>query len=284
MTQPAFFRAKGGAADLNEASRHDPDAISALMLPQFTRGAVWRVAVMHDRRENVLVWITRGQGRVYIDGIRRGVSGHNAIFIPAGTLFALDLSAQSQAQVIVSPQGRTGLLPKRPLHLRVRDGLAQAELTGEFEAMQREMNLKRPHLQEALASRLGLVAVWLRRQDGAGAADAPRETAAQRLARRFSAMVVENFRTDMAMQDYAGALNVTPTHLTRVLRECSGFTAADILTARKLYEARVLLEDSPARVREIAEVLGFHSAAYFTRFVQTHTGLTPTALRGSARP
>lgn len=283
LTQTAFIRSPGGLDADDSAAQLDPTKIVTMSLNRFTGRALWRVALMHDRPENMLIWITRGQGRVYVNGLRRGVGAHNALFLPKGTLFALDLAPQSLAQVVLSPRGRTGLLPRTPLHLRVRDGLAQAELTGEIEAMQREMQLKRPHLQEALAARLGLVAVWLRRQVHAGMEDTPYDNAALRLSRRFAGLLVERYQTDWAMQDYAAALDVTPTHLTRVCRECSGFTAADQITQRKLHEAWRRLEESEDKVSEIADDLGFHSAAYFTRFVQAHTGVNPTTLRRAAQ-
>lgn len=65
------------------------------------------------------------------------------------------------------------------------------------------------------------------------------------------------------MADYAGALGVTPTHLTRVCRAASGKTAAEIITERKLYEARVMLGQAEPPISGVAEALGFHSYRVF---------------------
>ncbi len=252
-------------------------------IAQFSKGEPWRILLLHERDTHLLFWVTRGQGRVVVNGVRRGVGAHNALFIPAGTLFSLDLGPQALGQVIESPAGLTGRMPREPMHLRARDALAQAELTGEIEAMQREISQDRPLLQEALTARLGLISVWLQRQFGAGFADTPRETAGQRLARRFSDLVIRDFRQDKAMGAYADELEVTPTHLTRICRECCGKTAADILTERRVYEARRLLARPEPAIKDVARHLGFQSAAYFTRFVQQHTGMTPTLLRRQAQ-
>ena len=66
---------------------------------------------------------------------------------------------------------------------------------------------------------------------------------------------------------------------TRTLRQTAGITAAEILTGRTLHEARGMLQDGSLPIGLISEMLGFSSAAYFTRFIQKHTGKTPTALR-----
>lgn len=258
-----------------------PDArpIRCQTLTQFAHGAPWMLTQLHDRPDDVLIWVTRGQGRVIINGVRRGLGTHNAVFLPAGTLWCVDLGQQGFAQVIASPPGINAKLPRDALHLRVRESLAHAEILAEIEAMQREITRARPLLNDALEAHVRLTAVWLRRQVADGAMDTPTETAAHRLVRRFARDLVRDFRTDRTMADYAAALDVTPTHLTRVCRAACGKTAAEMLTERRLYEARQMLSAPTPPIQDIATTLGFHSAAYFTRFVQTHTGLTPSALR-----
>ncbi|MFZ5961634.1 helix-turn-helix transcriptional regulator [Thalassococcus sp. BH17M4-6] len=273
--KPAFLQRPGPInADLRD--------IGCQTLPQFARGAPWRLTLLHDRPRDLLIWVTRGQGRVIVDGVRRGIGTHNALYLPAGTLFALDLGPQGLAQVVHSPPAVRKGLPDAPQHLRIRDGLAQAELTGHIEAMQREISSARPLMQEALQGYLGLVAVWLQRQQQAGTGDVLKETAAHRLVHRFAHMVVRDFRSDRPMADYAEALDVTPTHLSRACRAACGRTAGDILTERRLYEARSLLSRPRPAIQDIAKSLGFQSAAYFTRFIQTRTGQTPSALRRAA--
>ena len=82
------------------------------------------------------------------------------------------------------------------------------------------------------------------------------------------------------MADYATALGVTPTHLSRAVKAATGKTAADLLAERTLHAARALLMETDATAQSIAKFLGFGSAAYFTRFIQQHTGHTPSKLRG----
>ena len=82
------------------------------------------------------------------------------------------------------------------------------------------------------------------------------------------------------MAEYAAELGVTPTHLTRAVKAATGKTAADILTERVVFAARSLLAETRQPARQIARHLGFGSAAYFTRYLQQHTGASPSQLRG----
>ena len=77
--------------------------IELLTLAQLSQGQDWRVHLCHDRPANILIWITRGQGLLQLDGQRRGLGAHNAVFIPAGALFALDLGRQGIGQAVVIP-------------------------------------------------------------------------------------------------------------------------------------------------------------------------------------
>jgi AraC family transcriptional activator of pobA len=247
------------------------------------QSAPWKYTLLHDRPENLLFWITRGQGRITINGVRRGVSMGTAIYLPAGTLFAVDLPQGVQALYLQSPAGLTGRMPRQPLFMRVQNSLAQSELTSFIAAAGRELTQQRPLLAEALESHVNLVAVWLHRQVAAGSTDELPQTAAHKLVRNYAQRLTRGYRSAANMSDYAEALDVTPTHLTRVCRQCAGVTAADMLTQRKLHAARLMLDAPGQPVKDIAAALGFASSAYFTRFIQTHTGKTPTALRLGTR-
>ncbi|RKF15455.1 AraC family transcriptional regulator [Roseovarius spongiae] len=253
-----------------------------MTLAQWSRGAAWRLGLLHSIGAHALVWVTRGQARATVDGIRRGVGVHNALAIPAGTLFSLDLGAQSFGLVCLIPPGGPALMPDETHHLRVREVHAQLELTALMDAMQRESTERRDFSDEALGAHAALMTVWLRRAMILHETPAT-ATAGQRLVSAYAAMVARDFHTPMLMADYARDLGVTPTHLTRSCRQCSGLTAADFLTQRSLHAAREMIEDGGDSIRHVAVQLGFNSAAYFSRFILHHTGETPSTLRKQAQ-
>ena len=261
---------------------HSSD-VQIVSLSQLTAGQEWRLQLAHDRPSHLLLWITRGQGRLLLDGQRRGIGTHNAIFIPAGALFALDLGRQGLGHVVVIPAGASLRLPEAPSHLRIREVQIQTELSGLIETAQREQQQMRPLSQDALEAHAALMSVWLRRQIMRDDNVPDRPNAAVRLSARFCALISEHFASGASMASYAETLQVTPTHLTRAVKSATGKTAADLLTERVLYEARMLLGATEAPAKDIARYLGFGSAAYFTRFIQQHTGHPPSQLRKGSR-
>lgn len=274
-------------SDAIEHMAFDPTetpGIRLVTVAQLVTAGAWQLELAHDRGENLLIWITRGQGVALLDGARRGIGVHNAIFLPARSLMALSLGRQGFAQALIIPAGTRLTLPAAVLHLRTREATAQNELTALLEALGREQNAARPLHDSAMLAHAELVAIWLRRQIADPAEVPPRPTAAQRLTRAYCARLVAHFASGASMADHAAALGVTPTHLSRVCRSETGHSAADLLTERVLHAARSLLISTAVPVQDIAGHLGFGSAAYFTRFIQQHTGRTPTALRRAAAP
>lgn len=252
-------------------------------LAQITGPQEWRLALAHDRPEHLILWITRGQGRLLLNGTRRGVGTHNAILIPARTLFSLELGRQGMGQVALIPEGTDVRVPETPRQLRLRDVAAINEINILFDAAQREATQGRPLAQDALDAHVALISVWLRRQIALPDHLPLTMDAAARLTAAFCTSIVDNYAQAMTMADHAEALGVTATHLSRACKAATGRTAAELLTERTLYAARVSLEETAAPIQDIARHLGFGSAAYFTRFMQQHTGQTPSALRQASK-
>ncbi len=254
-----------------------------LTLAEWARGVSWRASLLHSSAKHALIWVTRGQGIAVIDGVRRGVGVHNAVVIPAGTMFSLELGKQGFGLVCLIPTSGPIMMPDLSQHLRIRDVQAQTELTAILDAMQREQNTKRAFMDEALNAQAGLLTVWLRRAMIEHGTPDGKKPAAVRLVNAYAALVEREFRQGKTMAEFASQLGVTPTHLTRSCRHCAGLTAADLLTQRVLYDARTMLEDSSEAIRHIAALLGFTSAAYFSRFILHHTGKSPSDLRKQSR-
>ena len=92
-------------------------------------------------------------------------------------------------------------------------------------------------------------------------------------------MIEECFRTDKGVAEYALELNVTPTHLTRACNVACGRPALQLLQDRRHYEARRLRTETRLPIKDVAQALGFSSAAYFSRAFQAQTGRTPSSFR-----
>ena len=102
--------------------------------------------------------------------------------------------------------------------------------------------------------------------------------------RRLRAAIEREFRRQPTLAALAGEVGVTPTQLNRACRAVLGQPTLALLHERLLREAQRELAYTGVSIKRIALELGFSDAAYFTRFVRRHVGLTPSAWRSRLRP
>ncbi|MGC9417346.1 MAG: AraC family transcriptional regulator [Rhodovulum sp.] len=253
--------------------------IRVVPFSRLTQGSRWRAEAMRSYSAPQLLWITKGQGRITVAGVTRGYGAHNAIYIPPHTMHGFEMTGQVYGSAVMFSGIPDLDLPDTPHHLRVRDGQVQIEIATLLDSLERELSGRRTGSSRAIRHYAGLISVWLERQILMAEDIATAPDSARRLAAGFAALVEKEFRSPKSVSDYASELGVTSTHLTRICNQTCGRTASDLLAERKISEARRLLADTRAPIKEIAQALGYASPAYFTRAFQSRTGATPKEFR-----
>ena len=259
--------------------------VEIVSVARMAQGGRWRTEAMRSYDRPVLIWFTRGQGRLSIAGRNSGYSPHNLVFLPKRTMHGFSVSGPVLGSVAFLSNDPAFDWPVEPLHLRLHEVRVQRELTGMIDAIQREADSGCDHSNRALTHHVGLLSVWLARiadvyADAPNPSQATRlDTAAHRLAEAYTSLVERDFRLADGVQRYAALLGVTPTHLSRVCRKVSGRPALDILTDRRHFEAKRLLRDTNIRIAEISRQCGFASPAYFTRAFRARSGQSPSEFR-----
>lgn len=261
------------------------DPMNRLALTAIAQNAAqgrWRTEAMRSHSSPRLIYVGRGQGRITIAGLTSGYGANNLIYIPAGTMYGFEVGPTVFGQMMTIPSAMASEWPETPIHLRLRDVVAQKELAVHLDALERELKSDLPSHQRAAHYQLGLLSIYFERQlvlRESETPDARGKTAAARLVAAYTDLIERDFHEHGGVADYAAKLGVTPTHLARCCKETSGKSALTLLNGRILFEARLLLRDSNSSVRQIAGDLGFGSAAYFTRAFQAQTGQTPSQFR-----
>ncbi|MBL7888028.1 MAG: helix-turn-helix domain-containing protein [Bacteroidia bacterium] len=109
------------------------------------------------------------------------------------------------------------------------------------------------------------------------------DNTSQELLQRFNGLVEENFVKYHKVNTYADLLNVTPNHLSEIIKKVTGKTAGDIIHERLILEAKRRLLHSSISAKELAFELNFNDPSYFSRFFKAKTGLSPEAFRNEIR-
>ena len=116
-------------------------------------------------------------------------------------------------------------------------------------------------------------------------ADQPgeRAEAASPLVHQFMQLVSEHYLAEHSVQDYAGRIGVSASHLRDTVKAVTGHAPGQLIRQKLALEAKRLLAHGDVTVAEIAYHLNFEDASYFGRFFKRETGMSPAAFRQKIR-
>lgn len=101
--------------------------------------------------------------------------------------------------------------------------------------------------------------------------------------RRITEYVEANLDREIHTADLARIAELSAGHFHRALRDTTGQTPLEFVTARRIERARQLLSESAMSVTELCLEVGFSSPSHFARLFRRATGLSPMEYRGGVR-
>lgn len=99
--------------------------------------------------------------------------------------------------------------------------------------------------------------------------------------RRLIRLVIENYTRERQVRFYAERMGLSQPHLNSVVRQVTGKSPLEIISAVVLMDAKAKLKSTAMTVQEIAYSLNFPSASFFGKYFKRCTGMTPGEYRCS---
>lgn len=264
-------------------STHLPDVMHCETIAARSVLHDWEFAPHRHARLHQVLLIESGGGTAFVDGQAIPLQPRALVNVPPGTVHGFRFSRGTQGHVATMTDELVdsllaGCADARQLLRDARVVVAPAAARQAMRQIWREFNARaaaRPLLLRGLcATLLGITARAL--SDAAAPAATAKDPP---LLRRFEALLEAHFAQHWKVADYARALAVTPTHLTRITRGATGESVSRLIDARVMREARRHLAYSTMNVATIAYALGFRDPAYFTRAFTRAVGLSPRRFR-----
>lgn len=229
-------------------------------------------------KEHVLIWITRGQGALQINGEERVVIANLLVFIPKGAPYSLDFGANCYGNILRLPEIDQSILPSDHLYFQVRHISEQTKISTSFDLLAKELESNDKFSKFAAEIQANLLLISALRL--ASATEYFVEKTKQRkIFETFVTLVEKNFKTGNGLSSYAKELGITTQHLTRICQSERGCSGSEFIQDRILAEAKQMLEQTDLRVGDISNRLRFSSAAYFSKLFSQKVGVTPLEFR-----
>ena len=260
-----------------------PDILHAERLGDRAARHGWEIAPHRHRRLHQIVHLSAGSGWVTVDGDTSALIPPLIVNLPPQVVhsFRMNDGALGDVLSLPLPFWSESLLGGPDVAARLGRGFlcpAPAGFGQRMERVRRELRNPAPHrrlrLQAALAEVVLDVLAADRPQDGGAA---PRSADARLAA--FRAMVEEAPSMRLGVAEMARRLGVSERHLSRLCREGTGMAPQGVIHAAVLREACRILAYTRLQVAEVGLRLGFDDPAYFSRFFQQRTGVSPRAYR-----
>lgn len=93
------------------------------------------------------------------------------------------------------------------------------------------------------------------------------------------AYIQQNFRKDLALEDVAKKVGISPYYFSKLFKEEVGTNFMEYLTAIRIDTAKHLLAESQLSIKEICIDAGYGNPNYFSRIFKKWVGITPTEFR-----
>lgn len=106
-------------------------------------------------------------------------------------------------------------------------------------------------------------------------------TRTQELFLQFKQLVKRHCIRERAIPFYAAQLNITPHHLSALIKRISGQSVMYWINRATIQEAKLLLKTNSMMAYEIANQMNFPSASAFSKFFKRETGMTPRSYQDS---
>jgi len=243
----------------------------------------WEFAPHRHARLHQILLIERGGGRALLEDGDHKLRPMRVVNVPVGQIhgftfipgtqgWVVTLAAEMLDEALTPSQGLRRVLGQATV---MRGTPQMRAMMGQIFAEFADRRFGRAHILRALCGVLiGLVAREL--AEGGRAAG---ERTDSGVFHRFEMFLEKNFLQHWTVADYAAALSITPTHLSRITRSATGQAASSLILERIVREARRNLVYTNLPISTIAYSLGFDDPAYFSRLFSRATGLSPRGFR-----
>lgn len=98
-------------------------------------------------------------------------------------------------------------------------------------------------------------------------------------AEKIRRYIRSNYMKDISMQDAARMMNYSDAYFCKLFKQCFDQNFTAYLARFRVGEAKRLLQDKNASVREVSMMVGYYDANYFAKVFKRITGMNPSEYR-----
>ena len=264
-------------------STHLPDVMHCETIAARSVLHGWELTPHRHSRLHQVLLVQKGGGSCSLDGTTLPLTAGSLVNVPPGHVHAFRFTQGTSGWVATMADELLDAIFVQVGDVRSELGRAcvvqaDASVHGVMQQIWQEFSGRSKARALVLRGLSAALLGWVARamEDAAQPQSEVRES---NLVQRLRTLVEEHYLEQWRVADYARALSVSPTHLSRVTRAATGESALRLIEARSMREARRHLAYTNLSIATIAYALGYADPAYFTRVFTQDAGISPRAFR-----
>lgn len=101
------------------------------------------------------------------------------------------------------------------------------------------------------------------------------------ISKDFSQLVMQNYNKERNVAFYAQKLGITSSHLCTTVKQVTGKTCLDIISAMVIMDAKAQLKSTNLSIQHIAYSLNFTNMSFFGKYFKRYVGMGPLEYKNS---
>lgn len=103
----------------------------------------------------------------------------------------------------------------------------------------------------------------------------------EQISKNFRQLVMQNYMHERNVAFYAKKLGITSAHLCTTVKQTTGKTCIEIISAMVIMDAKAQLKSTDLSIHDIAYSLNFTNMSFFGKYFKRHVGMGPAEYRNS---
>lgn len=255
----------------------------------------YSIELPHRVQFHMVLYITAGEGKHYVDFQPYAFNTWNLIFIAKGQVHAFEVHPDIRGYLLLftadylkNNLSHSEIVSYQRLHnyhlhapvMQPQESQIEA-FTSLFKEIQREYAdpdlFAKDEILRLLLKVLLLKAEGIKKTAFSG----QKNTEWFKLFGHFQEQLEKHYAATRSVQDYAGLLKISPKHLNTICKTIAGSTAKQCIDDFLVLEMKRTLATSNGSVQEISYDFGFDEPTNFVKFFKKHSEYSPAQFRNT---
>jgi two-component system response regulator YesN len=97
--------------------------------------------------------------------------------------------------------------------------------------------------------------------------------------KRSIAYIQENLDKNVSLLQVSKFVHLHPNHFSEIFKRETGMTYIEFVKRERIHKAILILNETPAKISEVANQVGYEDIKYFSQLFKKYTGKTPSEFR-----